>query len=170
MSWSVFPFDTRFPSVGTFSTISFITGYLPVDRQTDRTYNLAQRHGPSSAFANADYPRLGGEHEGKPHLVSQSIDTPPLAGTTQSVVHVPASIRQVMAEVALASGRSESDLWSEAADAWLSAHIYDDKPLPPAPAAALPLPNRCWDMIDDLLASLRRSSPNDFGERSKRAA
>ena len=89
-----------------------------------------------------------------------------------AVIHVPATLRQVMAEMALASGRSESDLWTEAADAWLTAHCYDDEPLPPAPAAALPIPSkiRCWDTIDDLLAALRRPQRTDRGEHLQRAA
>jgi hypothetical protein len=74
-----------------------------------------------------------------------------------SVVHVPAEIRQIMAQFARVSGRSEKDLWTEAADAWLSSHSFDDDPLPPAPSAALAIPavNRSWDTIDDLLSALR---------------
>ena len=100
--------------------------------------------------------------------------TSPASALVDSIAHVPAEIRQIMAEIARASGRSEGDLWTEAADAWLSSHSYDDDPLPPAPSAALAVPavNRSWDMIDDLLSALRMPPPipetsaEDRGERA----
>jgi len=90
----------------------------------------------------------------------------------EPILHVPASIRQMMAQIALASGRSESDLWIEAADAWLNSHTCDDEPLPPAPAAALAIPSggRSWDMIDDLLATLRTPIRVEMENESAQAA
>jgi hypothetical protein len=90
----------------------------------------------------------------------------------QSVtVSVPARIKLKMAQLARVNGRSEDDLWAEAADNWLSSHSFDDKPLPPAPAAALAVPNnqRSWDTIDELLSALRRPALPDHGE-TRRAA
>jgi hypothetical protein len=79
-----------------------------------------------------------------------------------------------MAQIARASGRSERDLWTEAAGAWLSSHSFDDDPVPPAPSAALAIPvaNRSWDMIDDVLSALRRppcipgANAEELGDRA----
>jgi hypothetical protein len=89
-----------------------------------------------------------------------------------SIVHVPAEIRQMMAQVARVNGRSERDLWTEAADAWLASHTNDDDPVPPAPSAALALPaaSRSWDMIDDLLSALRRPVGGSGTHGEERAA
>ena len=89
-----------------------------------------------------------------------------------AIVPVPEGIRVAMAQVALASGRSETEVWAEAADAWLLAHHVDNGPLPPTPAAALPIPrrSRCWDSIDDLLSGLRLPLAENRCERSQRAA
>jgi hypothetical protein len=77
-----------------------------------------------------------------------------------TLAHVPVSIRLLMAEAALSSGRDEGDLWAEAAGDWLRQHAFDDDPLPPAPAAALAAPRRksSWEAIDDLLTTLRHAS------------
>ena len=166
MSWSAFPFDSGVPSLGTCSRVSHISHYFPVDRQTESAYNPHGRPSPSAGFAGAYRLGVGTQRPDHRVLVLPSSHSPAHA---ESIVSVPASIRQVMAEIALASGRSESDLWTEAARAWLCAHRSGDEPLPPAPAAALPIP-RCWDMVDDLLATLRRPPNIDHRERSKRAA
>jgi hypothetical protein len=92
--------------------------------------------------------------------------------SVEARVQVPETIKRSMAEIAAASGRSESDLWAEAARAWLDSRAFDDEPLPPAPAAALalPRPTRSWEMIDDLLAELRQPVAAETGSKTERAA
>lgn len=55
-------------------------------------------------------------------------------------------------------GRSEDDIWDEAAREWLLRRMRNDEPPPTTPAAA-PVPNvrtrRMWNEIDAMLADLR---------------
>jgi hypothetical protein len=94
-----------------------------------------------------------------------SVGMPMLRPAT--LAHVPVSIRLLMAEAALSSGRDEGDLWTEAAGDWLRRHAFDNDPVPPAPAGALAVPRRksSWDAIDDLLTTLRQAgvSPTQIG-------
>jgi hypothetical protein len=56
------------------------------------------------------------------------------------------------------AGKSESELWAEAARAWLSRRERDDDLPPTPPAAAQPCPRRertAWVAIDALLLDLR---------------
>lgn len=73
-----------------------------------------------------------------------------------SVVRIPAEIVRAMAQAARNSGRSERELWAEAAREWLNSRSHGDEP-PPATPAPLPVagPARSWDEIDGLLAQLR---------------
>ena len=73
-----------------------------------------------------------------------------------SVVRIPAEIVRAMAHAARNSGRSERELWAEAAREWLYSRTHGDEP-PPATPAALPVagPARSWDEIDGLMAQLR---------------
>lgn len=73
-----------------------------------------------------------------------------------SVVRIPAEIVLAMAEAARDTGRTERELWAEAAREWLSSRSHGDDP-PPATPAALPAPSpsRSWSEIDSLLAQLR---------------
>lgn len=68
-------------------------------------------------------------------------------------------LRAEMAEMALAMGRSEDEIWAEAAREWLIRRMRNDEPPPTTPAAA-PIPNvrtrRLWGEIDAMLADLRR--------------
>ncbi|HEX6540371.1 MAG TPA: hypothetical protein VF040_01345 [Ktedonobacterales bacterium] len=78
------------------------------------------------------------------------------AAATQLVVT--RELRAEMAEMAYALGRSEDDVWAEAAREWLLRHMRDDEPPPTTPAAA-PVPTvrtrRLWSEIDAMLADLR---------------
>lgn len=78
------------------------------------------------------------------------------AETEASVVRIPAEIVRAMARAARNTGRSERELWAEAAREWLSSRSHGDEP-PPATPAALPVagPARSWDEIDGLMAQLR---------------
>ncbi len=82
------------------------------------------------------------------------IDREPVA--TQLLVA--RDLRSEMAEMAHALGRSEDDIWAEAAREWLGRRLRNDEPPPTTPAAA-PVPNvrtsRMWSEIDAMLAELR---------------
>ncbi|MGH2484494.1 MAG: hypothetical protein ACRDHE_00645, partial [Ktedonobacterales bacterium] len=72
-----------------------------------------------------------------------------------SVVRIPADIVRAMAAAARTTGRSERELWAEAAREWLNSRAHGDEPPPATPAAALPGVTRSWDEIDSLMARLR---------------
>jgi hypothetical protein len=67
-------------------------------------------------------------------------------------------LRAEMAEMARVMGRSEDDIWAEAAREWLLRRLRNDGPPPTTPAAA-PVPgarpSRMWNEIDELLTELR---------------
>lgn len=67
-------------------------------------------------------------------------------------------LRAEMAEMAHVLGRSEDDIWAEAAREWLLRRLRNDEPPPTTPAAAS-APNvrtrRMWSEIDAMLAELR---------------
>jgi hypothetical protein len=67
-------------------------------------------------------------------------------------------LRAEMAEMARVMGRSEDDIWAEAAREWLMRRLRNDGPPPTTPAAA-PVPgarpSRMWNEIDELLSELR---------------
>lgn len=74
------------------------------------------------------------------------------------VLRVPREVLRLMAEAAWAAGRSEEEIWIEAAREWLRRRTRDDEPPPTAPAAAWPaLPRTAstWAAIDTLVAELR---------------
>jgi hypothetical protein len=73
-----------------------------------------------------------------------------------SVVRIPADIVRAMTAAARNTGRSERELWAEAAREWLNSRAHGDEPPPATPAAALPSVTRNWDEIDSLMAQLRR--------------
>jgi hypothetical protein len=71
---------------------------------------------------------------------------------------MPADLVRRMALEARLSGKSESEVWTEAARAWLSRRECDDDIPPTPPAAAQPCPRRertAWVAIDALLVDLR---------------
>lgn len=73
-------------------------------------------------------------------------------------VRVARAVRAEMAEMAYALGRSEDDIWTEAAREWLMRRQRNHEPPPTTPAAA-PVPGvrprRLWGEIDAMLAELR---------------
>lgn len=84
----------------------------------------------------------------------------PASATPHRLLHVPRELLQRMSETAWSAGRSEEDIWIEAAREWLSRRARGDDPPPTAPAAALPPRPRAehsWHAIDSLLAQLRDS-------------
>jgi hypothetical protein len=63
-----------------------------------------------------------------------------------------------MALAARMAGKSEDEVWAEAARAWLQRRECDDDFPPTPPAAAQPCPRRertAWVAIDALLVDLR---------------
>jgi len=85
-----------------------------------------------------------------------------LAAEEQRRVHITRDLLRLMADAAYARGRSEDDIWNEAAREWLLRHAPNDEPPPTAPAAApipRPRPARAWETIDAVLAELRHMRP-----------
>jgi hypothetical protein len=202
MSWSAFP-PSRIIPLGNYLNGTRVSSYFPgrwtrpaehrMDHHTSGTavstvrqaacvspiaktqdsHELPHLYSLGSAYADPGYRGFWHEPAGR-HLPASLPEASPTPAPVDSIVYVPAEIRQIMAQFAQASGRSERDLWAEAADAWLSSHSHDDDPLPPAPSAALAIPavNRSWDMIDDLLSALRMppsipgTNVEDHGERA----
>jgi hypothetical protein len=185
MSWSVFP-PSRIIPLGNYQSDYVASSYVPgywtraagyrTGQHTNgaaipslrRTVNVSSIGKTQDSQDSSHLNSLGSAyvgpscrgfwHEPAVRQIRASLpETCPASAPIDSIVHVPAEIGQIMAQIARASGRSEGDLWTEAAGAWLSSHSYDDDPLPPAPSAALAIPfvNRSWDMIDDLLSALR---------------
>jgi hypothetical protein len=75
------------------------------------------------------------------------------------VLRVPTALLREMTRAARLAGRSEGELWAEAAREWLARRARGDEPQPPDPsAAALPVPRapRSWSAIDSVLSELRR--------------
>jgi hypothetical protein len=73
-------------------------------------------------------------------------------------VRIPVDLLRRMSFEARLSGVSESDVWAEAARAWLRRRARDDDFPPTPPAAAQPCPRRertAWVAIDALLVALR---------------
>ena len=73
-------------------------------------------------------------------------------------VRIPADLVRRMSLEARLSGKSESDVWAEAARTWLQRRACDDDFPPTPPAAAQPCPRRertAWVAIDALLIDLR---------------
>lgn len=86
---------------------------------------------------------------------------PRRVATSASAVRIPESVLRTMREAAWSEGRTESEIWAEAARQWLMRRVRDDEPQPPTPAAAaLPVPRiaHAWHAIDALLGELRASS------------
>ena len=75
-----------------------------------------------------------------------------------SCVRAPVDVLRRMSAAAQAQGRSESDVWVEAAREWLRRREVAPTPPPPA-ASATSVPSRriarIWDDIDALLVELR---------------
>jgi hypothetical protein len=68
------------------------------------------------------------------------------------------ALRAEMAEMAQMMGKSEDDVWAEAAREWLLRRMRNDEPPPTTPAAAPvanPRTRRMWSEIDEMLAALR---------------
>lgn len=75
-------------------------------------------------------------------------------------ISIPVRLVGAMRAAAHASGRSESEVWAEAAHEWLRQRQHDDGddgPLPPPAAAALAVPHRVrsWSAVDAVLTDLR---------------
>lgn len=86
-------------------------------------------------------------------------DTVP-ATDQAAALRIPLAVLRRMAAAAQACGRSEADIWAEAAEDWLARYALDNEPQPPTPAAAalsVPRPARSWNAIDALLTELRAS-------------
>ncbi len=79
-------------------------------------------------------------------------------GPERVAVRMPADLVRRMALAARMAGKSECEVWAEAARAWLQRRECDDDFPPTPPAAAQPCPRRertAWVAIDALLVDLR---------------
>ncbi len=88
------------------------------------------------------------------------------------IVRVPTALLREMTRAARMAGRSEGELWADAAREWLARRSRGDEPQPPdpsAPALPLPRPDRSWSAIDSVLAELRRPRRLAEAARSSRA-
>jgi hypothetical protein len=175
MSWSAFPLIPisahESHSAAMYPLIHPVTAPVKQLENGNQLRHLHRLSSLGSAWASTSWQWVGrSAAEGQPEEVTPSIES--IESMEQSMtVSVPARIKLKMAQVASASGRTEDALWAEAANNWLCSHAFDDEPLPPAPAAALAVPNnrRSWDTIDEVLAALRRPTTADHGE-PRRAA
>ncbi len=82
--------------------------------------------------------------------------------TAASTLRIPETILRTMREASWNAGRSESEIWAEAAREWLMRRARDDEPQPPTPASgalSVPRTSHAWRAIDALLTELR-ASPN----------
>jgi hypothetical protein len=126
--------------------------WMPV-RKPDRSEHRA--HSLGSATADARW-RWASPNAGCVQLTPDDrLNGDELSTSRVGVVY---ELRIEMAEMARLMGRSEDDIWAEAAREWLMRRLRDDGPPPTTPAAA-PLPgarpSRMWNEIDATLAELR---------------
>jgi hypothetical protein len=170
MSWFLLPDD-----------ISRLSSYTP--QFSNETYELhssqhhvakvsnisrpAGRHAPAlgSAHAAEVWSWAASRHasasaleDTKVHPLSPLVSAP--ATDRGTALRIPAGVLRRMATAAQACGRSEADIWAEAAEDWLARYVLDNEPQPPTPAAAalsVPRPARSWSAIDALLTELRAS-------------
>lgn len=172
MSWFLLPDD-----------ISRLSSYTP--RFGNEPYHLrpSQHHGarvssmPRATGRHA--PVLGSAHaseswswatsprasnpaaeDTKVHPLSPLVSVPAPATDRGVALRIPATVLRRMAAAAHTCGRSEGDIWAEAAEEWLTRYALDNEPQPPTPAAAalsVPRPARSWHAIDALLTELRAS-------------
>ena len=180
MSWSAFPLvpiSAYEPRPAAIYPLTYpLTAPIRQLENSNQLRHLHQLSSLGSAWAGTSWQwaRRSAEansEEVRPPVESiESIES--VESTEQSVtLSVPARIKLKMAQVARTRGRSEDDLWAEAANNWLCSHTFDDDPLPPAPAAALAVPKnrRSWDTIDELLNSLRQPTMPDHFETQRAA-
>ncbi|MFI5274920.1 MAG: hypothetical protein ACHQ4H_17965 [Ktedonobacterales bacterium] len=94
-------------------------------------------------------------------VAAEERSEPRRIATSASAVRIPEGVLRTMRKAAWSAGRTESEIWAEAAREWLMRRAREDEPQPPTPAAAaLPVPRvaHAWHAIDALLAELRMSS------------
>ncbi len=124
-----------------------------------KSFGVAARGGLGSASAGSQW-MWSEAHAARPAPAptSRAIHT---ASRDVSCVRAPVELLCRMSEVARAQGRSESEVWVEAAREWLRRREIEPvtPPAPPATASsrsATPRrPSRVWDDIDALLIELR---------------
>ena len=108
---------------------------------------------PNAAHASSQHPLAYGPGTG-------GATERRVVATSASAVRIPEAILRLMREAAWSAGRTESEIWAEAAREWLTRRMLDDEPQPPTPAAAaLPLPRvvGAWEAIDLVLHDLRKA-------------
>ena len=134
--------------------------YNPADdaniwRQAHRSYQPTQpARSLGSATADARW-RWASPEAGRVTATTTERITADKPATRLGVAR---ELRAEMAEMARVMGRSEDDIWAEAAREWLMRRLRNEGPPPTTPAAA-PVPgerpSRMWNEIDELLSELR---------------
>jgi hypothetical protein len=117
----------------------------PLSGETSRGMASASA-GPTWRWTSATHGRAVAE----PVLASVSVEP--------AHVRIPADLVRRMSLEARLAGKSESEVWAEAARAWLARRERDDDFPPTPPAATQPCPRRertAWVAIDALLVDLR---------------
>jgi hypothetical protein len=135
--------------------------YSPTDdaniwRQTHRSHQSTQpARSLGSATADARWRWEAPEAGNVTPITVERGNSDELVATRLGVAR---ELRDEMAEMARMMGRSEDDIWAEAAREWLMRRLRNDGPPPTTPAAA-PVPgarpSRMWNEIDELLTELR---------------
>lgn len=128
-------------------------------RHVDERRDQSAHNVHAGVAAGLGAARAGNEWQwaGPTRSVTALRAVPPALTPREFPLSIPAALVSAMRTAAHASGRSESEVWAEAAREWLRQRQHDEGPLPPAPAAALAVPRRVrsWSAIDALLADLR---------------
>ncbi len=135
--------------------------YSPTDdaniwRQTHRSHQPTQpARSLGTATADARWRWASPEADNVTPITAERGNSDKLVATRLGVT---SELRAEMSEMARVMGRSEDDIWAEAAREWLMRRLRNDGPPPTTPAAA-PVPgarpSRMWNEIDELLTELR---------------
>jgi hypothetical protein len=110
----------------------------------------------------AQVPGRHAQRFGAPPPAPRALPQVPVSAA-RTELPMPRALLSAMSEAATIVGRSESDIWADAAREWLQRHRQDEDPRPPTPGARAPRPSaardRCWSSIDMLLHDLRAPLP-----------
>lgn len=102
-----------------------------------------------------------------PTRPARPVSTPARVAAQGSCVRAPADVLARMSAAAEAQGRSESDVWVEAAREWLRRREVASVTPPVAsapPVAVARRVARVWDTIDALLVELRSPTASDHDD------
>jgi len=128
----------------------------PIPLPLRRVAPVAAMAAPNPGMTSATAGRAWRWVTTAPAPAAESVSLAPR--TEPARVRIPADLLGRMSFEAHLAGVSESEIWAEAARAWLRRRSRDDDFPPTPPAAAQPCPRRertAWVAIDALLIDLR---------------